>query len=220
MGPSSRNLAALPPPPKLEQLWRGLAVLDAIMEADEDSRVFSFEAARPRSKAGSFATLRENDGNVVYGLFLPNGAAVLRGFHHDSPMNPFLHDEPTQWPGLVEGMPASLLRHRDVTKVEPDEVTFVLWHEGRPKSKWQRGQQRFPKGADPDGSRELLSQLTVDAKRYVAFAKFMFDRKLPLASVKRVLEGAPLDAQLIESLNSESDAKKVLREATAMGLQR
>lgn len=215
--PSTRNLAALPPPKQLEQHWRGLAVLDAIMEPDEDARVFSFEPARRNE--GSFATLRENDGNVVYGLFLPNGAAVLRGFHHDSPMNPFLHDAPTQWPGLVEGMPPSLLRHRDVTNVEPDEVTFVLWHEGRPKSKWQRGQQRFPKGADPDGSRELLAQLTGDARRSVAFAKFMYDRKLPLASVKRVLEGAPLDAQLISSLNPEGDVKQVLREAKAMGLK-
>jgi hypothetical protein len=51
----------------------------------------------------------------------------------------------------------------------------------RLKSKWQRGQQRFPKGADPDGTRALLSQLTGDAKRFVAFAKFMFDRELPLA---------------------------------------
>lgn len=32
-------------------------------------------------------------------------------------------------------------------------------------------------------------------------------------------QGTPLDAELIESINPECDAKKVLREAKAMGLK-
>jgi hypothetical protein len=215
--PSTRNLAALPPPPKLEKIWKGFSLLDAIMAPEWDERVFSFDAAPSGSKEGSFGTIRHNDGTFVYGLFLPNGSAVLRGYHNESPMNPFLHRKPHRWPGLVEGMPASLLRHRDVTNVEPDEVTFVIWYDAGTKSGWQRGQQLFPKGSDPDGSQELLGPLTGDAADYLRFARSYHGRVLSPEAVSRILRGAPIDPTTIHGLNPGRDTKEALGEARALG---
>jgi hypothetical protein len=217
--PSTRNLAALPPPPKLEKIWRGFSLLDAIMERQWDMRVFSFDAAPSGSKKGSLGMVRENEGNVVYGLFLPNGSAVLRGYHHESPMNPFLHRKPRRWPGLVEGMPASLLRHRNATDVEPDEVTFVIWYDAETESGWRRGHQRFPKGSDPDGSEELLAHLTGGPDGYVGFAKFYHGRTLPRDPVNRILRGSPVDAMTIRRLNPSRNTNEALREARALGFE-
>ncbi|MBK7397110.1 MAG: hypothetical protein IPJ34_12600 [Myxococcales bacterium] len=176
-------------------------------------------ASSRSTRAVGKARSGENEGNVVYSLFLPSGAAVLRGFHRDSPMNPFLHRKPRRWPGLVDGMPASLLRHADATSIEPDEVAFVIWYDPATASGWQRGRQRLPNGADPDGSEALLAPFVGAADRYLDFARSYHDRVLPRGPVVRLLRGAAVDAATVHRLNPARDAKEVLREARALGFE-
>lgn len=216
--PSTRDLQDLPTPLQLQARWRSLALLDAIMEPEWDMRFFSFEPSRPQDGA-AVGTMRDGEGNFVYGLFLPDGAAVLRGFAHDAPMNPFREKKPTPWPGLTEGMPPSLLPHRDACGVEPMEVTFVIWHDASAKGAWETGRVAFPAGKDPDGSARLLSHFDGEPRTYVAHATSYWAREVALEPVRIIFDHGPIDESLLLQLNPEADAKESFDCARSLGFE-
>ena len=188
-----------------------------MMESEWDMRTFSFEPSGG-SRKGGLGTLRDGEGNFVYARFLSSGAAVLRGFHKDSPMNPYREKKPVPWPGLVEGMPRSLRIHRDASGVEPSEVTFVIWHEARPAAHWQSGQVVFPRGKDPDGSEELLALCAGDPRAYVKHAAAVWGRPVPLEAVRVVYEHGAIDDALVRRMNPNADVEVVSAGARSLGI--
>jgi hypothetical protein len=131
---STRHPERLAPPAALLRLTRALSVLDEVFWPEWDERCYSLDRERDGT---CLARMRNGEGDLWYVVFLPNGAAVLRGFDHNSVMSPYRHDDERLWPGLFEGMPRPLEPWKNAADIEPNEVTFVLWH--LPRARWHAG---------------------------------------------------------------------------------
>jgi hypothetical protein len=91
----------LPAVADLRDLCRSLAMLDAILSPDRESRYYSFNAGWADGE--EMASMRNGSGDEYSIVFSAVGAYV-RGFDHESPMSPFGNDgEP--WPGVIDEVP-------------------------------------------------------------------------------------------------------------------
>jgi hypothetical protein len=208
---STRHPERLAPPAALLRLTRALSVLDEVFWPEWDERCYSLDRERDGT---CLARMRNGEGDLWYVVFLPNGAAVLRGFDHNSVMSPYRHDDERLWPGLCEGMPRSLQPWKNAADIEPNEVTFVMWH--LPRARWQAGHVKFPPGKDPDGSEGLLELLDGDPASYVRYAEARLGHKVNLEAVRNVYGGV-LDAGIIQKLNAHADTADILKSAREMG---
>jgi len=212
-GPSSRNLAAIPPPARLRELLRSLAVLDMILVPDWESRGYSFDAAWGAHQLASF---RDGSGDWFLAWFGGPDTAVIKGFGHESPMTPFKRPNEEPWPGLFDGLPAELVEVRDMTEFPPEEVTYCLWHPAG--GSWAKGPVQFPAGeAEPDGSGEHLELLDDKPESYVAMAKDAYEVNPGLAAVRRVYAGEPLSWEIVSRIDAKADLARVVKEAGEMG---
>ncbi|HVJ93857.1 MAG TPA: hypothetical protein VM580_28905 [Labilithrix sp.] len=210
---STRMLGVLPTPSRLRDLLRGLAMLDAILEQDWDSRYYSFD---PKWASGEMlGSMRNGEGDWFFAWFPAAGGAAIRGFDHESPMSPFRRKDEAPWPGLYDGLPKGLSEVRSMDGFPPEEVTFAVWNTGRG---WKAGAVTFPKGEDdPDGSERLWALLDDDPASYLRFAKEYYERKLPLSAVKAIYRGEPLTRELISALDPKADYETVAQQAQEIG---
>jgi hypothetical protein len=103
---TAAQLAARWPAVGVVRRWsQSLAVLDAIMSADSESRYFSFDGGFGPGQA--LASMRNGSGDG-YSITFTDDGAFLRGFGHESPVSPFAQVAPALWPGLLTGLPAAL----------------------------------------------------------------------------------------------------------------
>jgi hypothetical protein len=208
---STRHPERLPSPSALLKLTRALSVLDEILWPDWDWRFYSFDKERDGT---CLASMRNGEGDLWYLLLLPNGGAVLRGFDHNSVMNPYRHEDERLWPGLFDGMPRSLLPWKNAVDIEPHEVTFVMWHP--PRGRWQAGSVTLPAGDDPDGSEWLLELLNGDPASYARYTDDRLGHAVDLDAIRAVYNGS-LDARIIQRLNPRADESSILKAARKMG---
>lgn len=192
----------LPAIADLRDLCRSLAMLDAILSPDRESRYYSFNAAWAEGE--EMASMRNGSGDE-YSIVFSVAGGYVRGFGHESPMSPYAHDcEP--WPGVIDDVP-------DVFKPfvqEPaftDEdgvpvVTVCLWREAT-DDQWHHGTIDFPSNcADPDGATGLFP-LLVDRspEAFQRFAEDYYEVSVDLEAVSDVYALRPLDQELVSSLN-------------------
>jgi hypothetical protein len=207
---STRHPERLASPSVLLPLTRALAVLDEILWPDWERRNYSFDRERDGT---CLARMRNGEGDLWYLVFLPGGAAVLRGFDHESPMSPYRGDGEEPWPGLWGGIPRSLLPWKNAADIEPGEVTFVMWRSAR--GRWRTGPIGFPPGVDPDGSEWLLDHLDGKPNGYVRHVEARLGHPIDRHAVRAVYAGL-LDAPTILKLNPKADAVAVLASARKM----
>jgi hypothetical protein len=93
--------AELPNIPLLRDRCRAVAMIEAIVSPDWESRYYSFDAAW--SPGEEMASMRNGSGDAYSIVFGPAGVFV-RGFDHESPMSPARNGD--LWPGLVDAVPA------------------------------------------------------------------------------------------------------------------
>src|SRR5215216_4423547 len=91
----------LPDIATLRNLCRSLAVLEAILSPDWESRYHSFDAAW--SPEEEMASMRNGSGDEYSIVFSPAGAYV-RGFDHESSMSPYAHEDHELWPGVLDSV--------------------------------------------------------------------------------------------------------------------
>jgi hypothetical protein len=211
--PSSRAPEWLPAPAHLRMLMRGLAMLDAILEPEWESRYYSFDPAWGSEQLGS---MRNGEGDWFFVWFAGRERVVIKGFAHESAMTPFKRPDKEPWPGLFDGLPDTLAYARDMQEFPPEEVTFCIWHEEG--GAWKTGPVEFPSGEeDPDGSAELLRLLDDEPRSYVRFAAKYYERKVDLRTVHAIYVNRPLTREMISKINPEADAAQVLKEAAEIG---
>ncbi len=192
------SLAAgkLPNPPALRRRTQALAMLDAILSPDWESRYYSHDA---QWGAGhEMASMRNGQGDDWFLLFGEFGAAI-KGLAHESTLahdGAFAADIQRQVPSAF----GEFLR-------EPafgmECATFCYWipagdsgwHRVTPSGAWP--------GAAEDGSEQLLDLLVQPAVAYVDFAGWYHETALPLYPISRIYAHAPLTPGLIAALNPE-----------------
>jgi hypothetical protein len=107
---SARNLSALPDVNRLRALLQSLAMLDAILSPEWESRYYSFNSRWAESE--QMGSMRCAEGDDFHALFNASGC-FFKGFAHESEMTPYKANPKQVWPGVLDSVPdefASCLR--------------------------------------------------------------------------------------------------------------
>ncbi len=193
---------ALPDIPVLRERCRALAMLDAILRPEWESRYYSFDARWAPGE--QMASMRNGSGDTWSVVFSPAGA-FIRGFDHESPMSPAANDDEL-WPGLVDTVPevfSGCVAEPAFSFDGTLEATVCLWRQ-HGDDRWQAGEVDFPDGADPDGADRLFQVLVEGTPvAYRRFAEDYFETAVDLAAVGEIFALRPLTDELVRRLNAD-----------------
>jgi len=206
---STRNLDALPDIPALRRLTRSLAMLDAILSPEWESRYYSFDSHWGEGEL--MASMRNGQGDDWFSLFTRGGVVVI-GLDHEAPM--FRFNEP--WPGLFDSLPSELAAAVNEPAFDARNSTFCIWRRSAGE-RWERGPVQFPDGDDPDGSAQLLQILDGRPESYRAFAADYYEVDLPLEAVAAVYRHQPLTPELLARLNADATIDALREDVVEIG---
>ncbi len=200
MGPSTRNLAALPDTGKLKALCQSLAMLDAIMSAEWASRYYSFN--NHWDDEAALASMRDGSGDDYFILFVPAGV-VIKGFAHEAAMSPYRVQPPLVWPGVLDAIPEALKVPLSDPALSLEDVTFCIWNAVQDKQ-WQTGNISFPNAASSDGSENLLGILDGKPETYQKYAEEYYEREISLEVIQQIYDHQPLTTGILTAINPEA----------------
>jgi len=206
---STRNLEELPDIPTLRRLTRSLAVLDAILSPEWESRYYSFDSHWGDGEL--MASMRNGQGDDWFCLFTRAGVVVI-GLDHEAPM--FQPGDP--WPGVIDALPSELAAAVDEPAFDARNCTFCVWRRTA-GARWEHGPVQFPDGDDPDGSARLLQILDGRPESYHAFAADYHEVDLPLDAVRAVYRHQPLTPELLARLDPGVTVDMIRQDATEIG---
>lgn len=211
---STRNLAALPDVGQLKALLQSLAVLDSIMSPDEwDMRYFSFNSKWGRGE--EMGSMRNGSGDDFFAFFNRSGC-LLKGFVHESPMTPFREDPPSIWKGVLDDVPNAFAAALAEPAFSMSNVTFCIWR-SIGETTWSTGKIKFPRSADPDGSRYLLEMLDGKPQTYQSFAEGYYETELSIDNIEHVYQHFPITDELVKSLNPNATFDIIAEELKEIG---
>ena len=206
---STRNLDALPDIPTLRRLTRSLAMLDAILSPEWESRYYSFDSHWGDGEL--MASMRNGQGDDWFCLFTRAGVVVI-GLDHEAPM--FQLGDP--WPGVIDALPSELAAAVDEPAFDARNCTFCIWRRTA-GARWEHGPVQFPEGDDPDGSARLLQILDGRPESYRTFAADYYEVDLPLDAVAAVYAHQPLTPELVARLNAAVSIAMIQEDAQEIG---
>jgi hypothetical protein len=196
---SQKRLAALPDIESLKKLSQSLAMLDAIMSPEWESRYYSFNS---KWGAGEMvASMRDDSGDEYFILFNCYGA-IMKGFAHESPMSPYATESGKPLAGVLDDVPDEFKDFLSEPAFSIKDTTFCVWRKYTDSS-WQVGRIDYPEGDDPDGSEELLSILDGQPSSYKGFAEEYYEREVELSAVGHVYQHKPLTSEIVAALNAD-----------------
>ncbi|MFD7783734.1 hypothetical protein ACFV4Q_11655 [Streptomyces nojiriensis] len=211
----ARRLPALA---DLRNLCRSLAMLDAILSPDWESRYHSFDAGWAVGE--EMASMRSGSGDE-YSIVFSAAGGYVRGFGHESAMNPYGNDgEP--WPGVVDDVPEAFRPFVEEPAFTDEDgvpvVTACLWR-GAADDRWHHGAIDFPVGrTDPDGTTALFTLLVDPSpEAFQRFAEDYYEVTVDLAAVSDVYALRPLDQELVSSLNAEVTLADLAQDISGIG---
>lgn len=175
---------------------RALAVLDLVLNGDESSRYFDFDARWSATEEA--ALMRDGSGNEYSIVFSADGAFAY-GFDHESPMSPYVNDMQL-WPGLLDGVPEVFHAARDDKALweQVPRATVCFWRT-TDDAAWQCGPVEGNDGAD------WLFELVADGRpeAYLTFAEDYYEVALDLEAIRHIYALMPLTEYVVTSLNPQ-----------------
>jgi len=208
----------LPTIADLRDLCRSLAMLDAILSPDWESRYYSFNAAWAEGE--EMASMRNGSGDE-YSIVFSAAGAYVRGFDHESPMSPYGNDgEP--WPGVIDDVPGVFKPFvEEAAFTDEDGVpvaTACMWREAT-DDQWHHGTIDFPPDrADPDGAASLFELLVNRSpEAFQRFAEDYYEVSVDLGAVSDVYALRPLGQELVSSLNAQVDLADLAQDISEIG---
>lgn len=194
---STRDLSELPDIDSLNRLCRSLAMLDAILSPDWESRYYSYNCKW--SAGEEMASIRNDSGDDLFLLFDMNGA-IMKGFDHESKMTPYRLTPKKIWQGIYDSVPMAFASFMKEPAFNIPDVTFCIWRLNG-EAQWNRGKIQFADGKDPDGSACLLALFDNNPESYCNWAEDYYERDVPLDAVQSVYAHTPLMEKLVRELN-------------------
>ncbi|MFJ3903275.1 hypothetical protein [Streptomyces sp. NPDC090025] len=207
-------VASLPDPDVLLARCRALALLDTILDPHAPTHTF---ASDWREDVG--LALMDNGSGDQYAVVFDPAGIFLYGFDHESTATPWRESPRAHWPGLLDGLPASLAHYATAPEFEFDgffDATVCAWREQGATS-WQCGPVEF--AADESDGADHLFELLTDGSTdaYLSFAEDYFERAIDRDAVAAILTQAPLNRRTVASLSPTADFARVARQARALG---
>ncbi|MFD5857593.1 hypothetical protein [Streptomyces chartreusis] len=205
----------------LREHSRSIAVLEAVLSPEWENRYHSFDDHW--SETESMASMRSGSGDEYSIVFSPVGAYV-RGFDHESPMSPYMEDEP--WPGVLDQVPDVFRPYVEEPAFSDEDgmpiVTACMWRELADDA-WKTGAIDFPDEAtdDLDGSGHLF-QLLVDRspEAFQRWAEDYYEVPVDLEAVRHVFSSRPLTEEVVRALNPKISLAHLAEDTAEIGYPR
>lgn len=190
---STSDLSKLLPPEELRRLFQSLAMLDAIMSPEWESRYYSYDAHWGGNE--TMGSMRNGSGDDLFALFTARGC-FLKGFSHEH----WQSDRPSE--EFYGSIPDDLSSGASEPAFSPEHVTFCCWslNDG---GKWEQAGVPLPDGDDPDGSLFILSELDGRPETYRDFAADYYELEIPIAPVAAIFNHDLLTQDIVATLNPE-----------------
>jgi hypothetical protein len=228
--PNTAKLERLPDITKLINVSRSLAALDLVYQDsfhhNDDASVRFTENWQDKNGERVLQLEWEGKDSLII-WFSPEGA-VIKGHDEESVMNPLVapFDLEEQhglklYPGLLKGFPKELKRFLDEPTFDSDNATFVIWRKAT-DSAWHIGPINWPNRApnrwkSHDGSDDLLSPLSIDAKAYTNWVQTAKNRKVKESDIEKVFAQEPMTADLLKRLDSHRKLKDIKDDLKTIG---
>jgi hypothetical protein len=203
MKDSTMTPDSLPSISALRAITKSLAMLDAILCPEWDSRYFSFNSAWAPNM--EMASMRNGCGDDWFLLFDPAGAA-LKGFAHE------LASDEAFAESIRTHVPAAFSAFLDEPAFSMQQATFCYWRRANGHA-WSKAQSALLE----DGSTEMLTLLLTGPSGYKEWAEDYYEFEVALDAAAAVFEHTPLSETLIASLNPDADINLVSRDAAGIG---
>lgn len=228
--PNTQKLDRLPDIDTLIDVSRSLAALDCIYQdnfhTDRDADVKFIEHWRDRD--GEKVLQLEWEGNDSLVVWFSPGGCVIKGHDDESVMNPVvtpfdLEDQEgiKLYPGLLKGFPKELKTFLNEPNFNSENATFVIWRKADDTA-WHIGPINWPNRApnrwkSHDGSDDLLSPLSIDAKAYADWLRKTKKRKVAVADIEKVFAQEPMTEDLLKRLDSHRKLSQIKDELKMIG---
>ncbi len=213
MGPSTHNLAALPDAGRLKALCQSLAMLDAVISPEWESRYYSFNNRWDNEAA--LASMRNGSGDDYFILFVPAGV-VIKGFAHESEMSPYRVQPPLVWPGVLDALPEVLRVSLSDPALSINDVTFCIWNTVQ-GGRWEIGNISFSDAEFSDGSEDLLAVLGGNSETFQRYAEGSYEREVSLEAIKSIYRHQPLTDSILTAINPEVAWKDLEEDIAEIG---
>jgi len=222
-GVTVQDLAArLPEPEALRARCRAFGVLDAVFSLTYPK--YHFTASW---REGVDLAHMENGGGDHWDIVFEPAGVFVYGFDHESEATPWRDEPRAHWPGLLDGLPASLARWPEEAEFQFEDffdATLCIWRETGDDA-WHCGPVEFDGDASStDGSSWLFDEIADAADgdvngsgAYLDHAKYYFERTIDAEAARAVMAGEPLTAELVRALNSGADFAEVAKIARRAG---
>ncbi|MEU1823079.1 hypothetical protein ABZ502_11680 [Streptomyces abikoensis] len=207
-------VAALPGPTVLAARSRAFALLGSILDASAPMHTFV-----PGWRGSADLACMENGSGDQYAIVFDAAGVFLHGFDHECDATPWREEPRAHWPGLLDGLPASLAHYPVDPEFQFDgffDATVCAWYETGADG-WRCGPVEFGAG-ESDGA-EWLFDLLADGSpgAYAEFAEDYYERQVDPGAVAAVLAGAPLTRRTVASLSPTADFDAIATQARTLG---
>lgn len=161
----------------------------------------------------------DNGSGDQYAIAFDPAGVFLYGFDHESDATPWREWPRAHWPGLLDGLPASLAHYPVAPEFRFDgffDATVCVWRE-KTATAWKHGAVEFADD-ESDGADWLFGLLTDGTPAaYVSFAEDYFERTIDRDAVTAILTRLPLTRETVTALSPTADFQAVARRARALG---
>ncbi|WP_431953496.1 hypothetical protein [Actinacidiphila sp. bgisy167] len=209
----------LPSIAELRDHCRSLAMLDAILSPEWETRYHSFDAAWDTGE--EMASVRNGSGDE-YAIVFSAAGAFVRGFDHESPLSPYGSEDHEPWPGVLDEVPDVFRPYVEEPAFCDEEgvpvATVCLWREAGDDA-WRHGPVELPQDReDADGAAYLFELLTDRSpEAFRAFAEEYYGVPVDLDAVRHVQALRPLTARVVATLNPEVTLDELAEDIAGIG---
>lgn len=193
------------------------SALDIIMNKEEDSWLRVSSYYKNYIDGVDFGKIYNGAGDHMNILFSRNGV-IIKGFDHESILSPYCNEENEIAKGIYDNVPKELMKLLSDESLEVDDVTFCLWRE-KADSTWKKGDVTTPEEyeEDDDGEGFLTGYIFEDAKSWVQWAQYYYNKEIPLEYVKVIYENKKITRDVIEKINPERNIYEAIKELEVIG---
>lgn len=208
--------ARLPEPAALRTACRAFGVLDAVFDIEYAKHHFT-----AGWREGTDLAHMDNGGGDHWDIVFEPAGVFLYGFDHESEATPWRDEPRAHWPGLLDGLPASLAHWAEEEAFLFNgffDATVCIWRETGDTA-WHCGPVEFDGDASSDDGSGWLFNAVVEGSvhSYLDHAEYYFEREIDGDAVRAILAGEALTAELVRALNTDADFTKVAKVASLAG---
>ena len=213
-------IARLPQPEAVRARSKAMAMLDAVLSPEWESRYYSYDTKWGPSE--ELASMRDGSGDD-YAIVFCEAGVYAQATYHESPVNAYRLSPPAPWPGLFDSLPDAFRQfEREPAFLDHNGVqraSACLWRE-RTDAAWRCGDIQIPDQFedDADGAEGLFGLLLEgSAEAYLQFAEEYYEMAPALEAVQHVYDLKPLTQEVVSALNSSGRLEDLAEDIAQIG---